>query len=155
MVLNSCMRIQFYLEWLKNKNLSFKDSSSQNLFSEYTERISKFTACEALGGLLQSVKKSDRAKIWVCDHTAGSRIMSSEEIAKELAKVLDGGSALLKIVIGGADGISKARIEEMKPSLRWSFGPLTLPHELASVVAAEQVYRAWAQIKGLPYHKGH
>lgn len=35
----------------------------------------------------------------------------------------------------------------------WSLGPLTLPHELARVVAAEQIYRAMTLIRGVPYHK--
>ena len=35
----------------------------------------------------------------------------------------------------------------------WSLGPLTLPHELARVVVAEQIYRAMTLIRGVPYHK--
>ncbi|MBI4115053.1 MAG: 23S rRNA (pseudouridine(1915)-N(3))-methyltransferase RlmH [Candidatus Omnitrophica bacterium] len=37
----------------------------------------------------------------------------------------------------------------------WSFGPLTLPHEIAAVVASEQIYRAWTLIRKFSYHSEH
>ena len=37
--------------------------------------------------------------------------------------------------------------------LRIGFGPMTLPHQLARVVAAEQIYRALTIARGLPYHR--
>ena len=36
-----------------------------------------------------------------------------------------------------------------------SFGRITLPHELARAVAAEQIYRALTILAGHPYHSGH
>ena len=65
------------------------------------------------------------------------------------------GTDLLDIIIGGPDGFSEAAIAAMRPALRWSLGPMTLPHELAAVVAAEQVYRAWSILTRNPYHLGH
>lgn len=56
------------------------------------------------------------------------------------------------VVIGGAVGVDpavRARADEV-----WSLGPLTLPHELARVVVAEQLYRAATILQGTPYHKG-
>jgi len=34
----------------------------------------------------------------------------------------------------------------------WSLGPQTLSHEIARLVLAEQLYRAWSVIRGHPYH---
>lgn len=54
-------------------------------------------------------------------------------------------------VIGGADGLDdsiKARAGKLMGLSR-----LTLPHALARVVLAEQLYRAVCIIKGHPYHR--
>jgi 23S rRNA (pseudouridine1915-N3)-methyltransferase len=56
------------------------------------------------------------------------------------------------LVIGGAVGVAPA-VRERASSI-WSLGPLTLPHELARVVVAEQLYRATTILRGEPYHKG-
>jgi 23S rRNA (pseudouridine1915-N3)-methyltransferase len=54
-------------------------------------------------------------------------------------------------VIGGADGLDdsvKARAGKLL-----GLSKLTLPHALARVMLAEQVYRALSIIKGHPYHR--
>ena len=54
----------------------------------------------------------------------------------------------LAFVIGGAFGApSLARVDH-----RLSFGPMTLPHQLAWVVLLEQLYRAHKILAGEPYH---
>jgi 23S rRNA (pseudouridine1915-N3)-methyltransferase len=55
------------------------------------------------------------------------------------------------LVVGGADGLSERVIENA--DLLWSLSPLTLQHELALVVALEQIYRAHTILTGLPYHR--
>lgn len=55
------------------------------------------------------------------------------------------------LTIGGPDGLSPAVLERAR--WRWSLSPLTLPHGLVRVVAAEQLYRAWTVISGHPYHR--
>ncbi|MDH3715627.1 MAG: 23S rRNA (pseudouridine(1915)-N(3))-methyltransferase RlmH [Gammaproteobacteria bacterium] len=53
-------------------------------------------------------------------------------------------------LIGGADGLSPRCREAARHS--WSLSALTLPHALARVVVAEQLYRAWTLAHGHPYH---
>ncbi len=55
-------------------------------------------------------------------------------------------------VLGGSNGLAPALLQQAQ--LRWSLGPLTLPHELARVVVVEQLYRAFTILRGEPYHKG-
>lgn len=54
-------------------------------------------------------------------------------------------------VIGGPDGLPQAVRERAQTKL--SFGPMTLPHDLAMVVLLEQLFRASAINAGLPYHR--
>jgi len=54
-------------------------------------------------------------------------------------------------VIGGAEGLDPAVLERARERL--ALGAITLPHQLARVVAAEQLYRALAIRAGLPYHR--
>lgn len=56
------------------------------------------------------------------------------------------------LVLGGADGVGPA--VRQRADERWSLGPLTLPHELARVIVAEQLYRAAMILQGHPYHRG-
>jgi len=54
-------------------------------------------------------------------------------------------------VIGGADGLSdevRTRADKLL-----SLSALTLPHGLARVVLAEQLYRAWSILANHPYHR--
>jgi 23S rRNA (pseudouridine1915-N3)-methyltransferase len=53
----------------------------------------------------------------------------------------------LCFVVGGPRGIQLERCD-----LRLSFGPMTLPHQLARVVLLEQIYRAHKILAREPYH---
>jgi 23S rRNA (pseudouridine1915-N3)-methyltransferase len=53
----------------------------------------------------------------------------------------------LCFVIGGPRGLDLEQCD-----LRLSFGPMTLPHQLARVVLLEQLYRAHKILAGEPYH---
>jgi 23S rRNA (pseudouridine1915-N3)-methyltransferase len=75
--------------------------------------------------------------------------------SEELARRMDGwrvAARPLAFVIGGSHGLSPGFLASA--SVRWSLGPLTLPHELARVVLVEQLYRGFTILRGEPYHKG-
>ncbi len=147
------MRIRFSLAWLKPGQApvkGFKSSAVFSLVKEYAERVGHFLPCET--GAYPFKTKSC---VWVCERSKKSKTLASEDVAKELQKCMNSGAQILEIVIGGPDGFTHEALDEMKPVFRWSFGPITLPHELAAVVATEQIYRALTILHHQPYHSGH
>jgi 23S rRNA (pseudouridine1915-N3)-methyltransferase len=58
---------------------------------------------------------------------------------------------VVALLIGGPDGLDPALKRDCVERLRLS--SLTLPHPLARIVLAEQIYRAWSVISGHPYHR--
>jgi len=82
----------------------------------------------------------------------GGDLVSSEAFAKFLAKVRDDGARGLAFLIGGADGLGGEAAAKAAKVI--SFGPITLPHGLARILVAEQIYRAATILQGHPYHRG-
>lgn len=150
------MILEFGFDWIKNSSpLSkiFKLEGTRSLFEDYSARIQHYA--EIKFGPLCSPSKETAAQLWICHTGSSAKMLSSEDLSKKLETVRDSGIRKLVIGIGGPDGFTKDKIADLKPTLIWNFGPMTLPHELAAVVAAEQLYRAWTILHHLPYHKGH
>ncbi|WP_058834294.1 23S rRNA (pseudouridine(1915)-N(3))-methyltransferase RlmH [Luteimonas abyssi] len=78
------------------------------------------------------------------------RMHSSEDLARRLEHWRGQGRDLA-ILIGGPEGHADAVLQ--RADERWSLGPLTLPHMLVRLVAAEQLYRAAALLANHPYHR--
>jgi 23S rRNA (pseudouridine1915-N3)-methyltransferase len=84
------------------------------------------------------------------------RQMSSEALADWLGACRNEGTQHVVFAIGPADGWSENARTEAKRRVRLlSLGPMTLAHQLARLVMAEQIYRACTILTGHPYHKGH
>ena len=79
------------------------------------------------------------------------KALSSDAFAKLLGRKRDDGITTLAFLIGGPDGHGKAVTDAADLTL--SLGPMTLPHGLARVVLAEQIYRAATILSGHPYHR--
>lgn len=76
---------------------------------------------------------------------------SSEDFAKEINQLATYDHSDITFVIGGSLGLSPAVLKRANTQI--SFGRFTLPHKLMRLVLAEQIYRAFTIINGLPYHK--
>ncbi len=102
---------------------------------------------------LRPEKSSARTPSTSSCSTALGKQLTSEAFAAHLGKLRDAGTQQILFAIGPANGWSAE--SRKKTQLLLSLGPMTLPHELARVVLAEQIYRACTILAGHPYHSGH
>jgi 23S rRNA (pseudouridine1915-N3)-methyltransferase len=143
-----------------------KDASLASAAREYERRAAHYwpvTVTEvreesAKGRTPQQVKEREGERILgqvpigatvvACVETG--RGMSSDTFAKWMQKTRDDARDVA-IAIGGAFGLGENVMAATKMKL--SLAVWTLPHELARVVLAEQLYRAGTIMRGEPYHK--
>ena len=86
----------------------------------------------------------ERAYVVLLD--AGGKAFDSIQFSEFLEERRQSGQDLC-FVAGGPRGLDLDDCD-----LRLSFGPMTLPHQLARVVLLEQIYRANKILAGEPYH---
>jgi 23S rRNA (pseudouridine1915-N3)-methyltransferase len=79
------------------------------------------------------------------------QMLSSEDLAVQLNRWVMLPKKTLDFIVGSFSGLS--REVKQRADFSWSFSHLTFSHELARVLLAEQIYRAFTICKGLPYHK--
>ena len=77
---------------------------------------------------------------------------SSKRLSKYLGDRALHGLGDVVFVIGGAFGLDPQLLK--RASRRLSLSAMTLPHEMARLFLAEQLYRAGSILRGEPYHKG-
>lgn len=76
---------------------------------------------------------------------------SSEKLSRHFDQLELSGVSDFAFVLGGSCGVSGAVRKRANEAV--SFGPITLPHNLARVVLLEQLYRVQKISHGEPYHK--
>ena len=126
-----------------------KDPHANALTKEFLERAARYNAVE-----LREIRP-DRIDLWG-KHPSGRKILldpagkmvDSVEFAALVSKAVTEARDLV-FVLGGHDGLPKGWAA--RADLRLSLSPLTFPHELARAVLAEQIYRAFATLRGHPY----
>jgi len=128
-----------------------RDAHANAMAEEYIERASRYVRTE-----MREVQP-ERFDPWA-KHPSASKILldpagrslDSLQFAKLISK-----SELeardLVFLVGGASGLPPAWRKQ--PGVLLALSALTMPHELARVVLAEQLYRALAALRGHPYPK--
>ncbi len=94
-------------------------------------------------------KIKDGSAVVVLD-VKGERL-TSEEFAGKLKSFFLSGISHITFVIGGSLGLDEKLISMAR--FRFSMSDLTFPHQLARLILAEQLYRAFKIINGETYHK--
>ena len=129
------------------------------LFADYVQRIERYVPVDAQRFLTEAAmlawldQPTGRAAHHLILLDSRGKQLSSEAFAAHLSRLRDSSLQHLVFAIGPADGWSPDALQ--RANLTIAFGRITLPHELAAVVAAEQIYRALTIRAGHPYHSGH
>ena len=125
------------------------------LLDDYLARIRHYAEIEttelreASDSALRKLKLEPSATIVLLD--AAGRQFTSAEFARWLGDLRDRGTRELVFLCGDAAGFPESLRRAAKHKL--SLSTLTMPHEFARVVLAEQIYRAFAIVAGHPYPK--
>jgi 23S rRNA (pseudouridine1915-N3)-methyltransferase len=126
-----------------------RDVHANGMAEEFIKRSTRYTKCE-----MREIHP-ERFDLWE-KHAAAAKVLL-DPTGKPLdsaafVKLVDKGEAEgrdLVFVIGGADGLPAAW--RPRADLLLSLSPMTMPHELARAVLAEQIYRALTTLRGHPY----
>jgi len=78
------------------------------------------------------------------------KTMSSEDLAKTVAKLEVDGVSDMAFIIGGAFGVSEALRQSVNYKL--SFSPMTFTHQMVRLLLVEQIYRSAKINRNEPYH---
>ncbi len=127
-----------------------RDAPMRAAADDYFARLSRYVAVDE-----REVKSGAELEAAV---PAGAVVVALEVhgdavSSAELARRVDGWSrrnkGIVAFLVGGADGIPSA--VSKRAAARLSLSSLTLPHRLARVLLAEQLYRAMTILRGEPY----
>jgi 23S rRNA (pseudouridine1915-N3)-methyltransferase len=126
-----------------------KDPQTNAVAGDFVGRAARYSACE-----MREIRP-DRADPWEKHPSArkilldpAGKAMDSAAFASLISKAEMEGRDLV-FVIGGHDGLPP----QWRPraDLLLSLSAMTFPHELARAMLAEQIYRAFATLRGHPY----
>jgi 23S rRNA (pseudouridine1915-N3)-methyltransferase len=133
-----------------------RDAGLRAVLDDYLGRIRRYAKCEEVeirdGGpaeVAARIEKALPARSRVVALEVGGESWNSARFASFLAASERDAVGTLAWLVGGADGLPAQA--SARAHRKVSLSPLTLPHRLARVVLAEQLYRAFTTLRGEPY----
>jgi 23S rRNA (pseudouridine1915-N3)-methyltransferase len=130
-------------------------AEARTLVDDYAGRIKHYAELEiaelrdARPAALRKLKIDPAATVVLLD--AVGKQFTSQQFAKWLGDLREHGAREVIFLCGDAGGFPDALRARAKQ--RISLSTLTMPHEFARVLLAEQIYRAFAILAGHPYPK--
>lgn len=126
----------------------------RSLIDTYVERIRQYAEVDVVElretrEAFRKMKFAPGAAITLLD--ASGKQFTSGQFAKWLGSFRDRGGREMVFLCGGAAGFPEELRKVANHSM--SLSTLTMSHELARVVLAEQIYRAFTVLAGHPYAK--
>jgi len=127
-----------------------RDRSLAEVCADYYGRIRHHVPLDEIEVVQErDLGKRVPAGAYVVALDPAGREWSTREFAAFVEERMVRGTRTLAFAVGGALGLPEALAKNA--DLRLSLSRLTLPHRLARVVLAEQIYRALTIIRGEPY----
>ena len=151
--------MQLILASISQRAKKAKSAAAEALATDYIARSTRLcptisTVFDSEAALLAAADRQPgrpAAHILIFDSRGDA--LTSEEFAALIGRLRDESVPRILFAIGPADGWSPVARSRAHRTL--SLGRMTLPHELAKAVVAEQIYRALTILAGHPYHSGH
>jgi 23S rRNA (pseudouridine1915-N3)-methyltransferase len=106
-------------------------------------------AAQLLAAEAQRIRAACAGCAWVALDERGAT-WTTRELARRIQRWRDAAQDVA-FVIGSADGLGEAIKRDAAAT--FALSALTLPHGLARVILAEQLYRAASILTGHPYHR--
>jgi 23S rRNA (pseudouridine1915-N3)-methyltransferase len=128
-----------------------RDPNANRMAEEFIQRCTRYARCEMreiVPARFDPWVKHPSAKKVLLDPTG--QTMDSPRFAKLVSTAEEEARDLI-FLIGGATGLPQTWKEN--GGLMLSLSAMTMPHEVARVVLAEQIYRAFTLLRGHPYPK--
>jgi 23S rRNA (pseudouridine1915-N3)-methyltransferase len=126
-----------------------RDVHSNAMAVDYVSRAARYCACEMREirpGRIDPFAKHPSARHILLD--PAGRLMDTAAFVA-LVSQAEMQARDLVFVVGGADGLPPDWRDRADVLL--SLSRMTLPHEMARAMLAEQIYRAFATLRGHPY----
>lgn len=143
-----------------------KEAWLDELAAQYEKKLNQFTKLEIVRikpsklardsaahkcqveseAILRALRDEDY--VILCDERGES--LASRNFSKKLTRAFEATRGRVCVVVGGPFGVTAEL--SARAQMKWSLSPLVLSHVIAQAVVLEQLYRAFAIARNLPYH---